>query len=110
MSRVVLVVDDDPAVLELVAEMLTELRSNYPTGQYGGFGRARTRSTYRIIADRYQHGRALQATNLQNKRLRPGLQPILISAQDMVGRGFPLLRKPFLQSELARVITETTGL
>jgi CheY-like chemotaxis protein len=45
----------------------------------------------------------------QAKRLRPGVKPVLVSGRETVGYGYPLLRKPLLQSDLAQVIRETTG-
>jgi len=43
------------------------------------------------------------------KRLRPRVKPILVSGREMDSRGFPLLRKPFSQDDLARLMEETTG-
>jgi len=85
MNRVALVVDDDPAVLELLAEMLEELGCEVLT--IAGFELAE-----------------------QAKRLRPGVKPILVSGRETDGYGYPLLRKPFLQNDLVRVLRETTGL
>jgi hypothetical protein len=44
------------------------------------------------------------------KRLRPGVKPILVSGRETDGYGYPLLRKPFLQNDLVRVMRETIGL
>jgi len=41
---------------------------------------------------------------------RPQLRVLLVSGLESDGRGFPLLRKPFSQSDLRRVLAETTGL
>jgi hypothetical protein len=43
------------------------------------------------------------------KRTRPGLQVILLSGRETDGRGFPLIRKPFKESDLTRAITQNTG-
>jgi hypothetical protein len=44
------------------------------------------------------------------KRRRPGLQAILLSGRETEGRGLPLIRKPFLETDLRRVMSKTTGL
>jgi CheY-like chemotaxis protein len=44
------------------------------------------------------------------KRLRPGLQVILLSGLEPDGHGMPLIRKPFLESDITRVMRQTTGL
>jgi CheY-like chemotaxis protein len=41
---------------------------------------------------------------------RPHLKVILLTGGTADSRGFPLLRKPFVQSDLRRVMAETTGL
>ena len=113
MSRVALVVDDDPAVLELVAEMLTQLGCEVITQQDSTAALVALAQDQRIellLTDINMPGIAGHELAKQAKRLRPGVKPILISARDGNGRGFPLLRKPFLQADLARVIRETIGL
>ncbi len=44
------------------------------------------------------------------KRVRDGLAVILISGREADSHGFPMIRKPFLQDDLRRVMKETTGL
>jgi FixJ family two-component response regulator len=44
------------------------------------------------------------------RQFRPELPVILLSGRETNSRGFPLLRKPFDQSDLRRVMAETTGL
>jgi two-component system, cell cycle response regulator CpdR len=41
---------------------------------------------------------------------RPKLRVLLVSGLESDGSGFPLLRKPFSQSDLRRVIEDTSGL
>jgi two-component system, cell cycle response regulator CpdR len=43
-------------------------------------------------------------------RVRNGLQVIQLSGRESDGHGFPLIRKPFLEADLRRVVIETTGL
>ena len=97
--RVALVVDDDPAVLELLAEMLVELGCEVITQQDSAAALA-------VLAQDQRIGQELAK---QAKRLRPGVKPILISGRETHGHGFPLLRKPLLQAELGRLIRETVG-
>jgi CheY-like chemotaxis protein len=132
MSRVVLVVDDDPAVLELLAEMLQELGCEVITQQDAAealtvlgeyfFNDTSTTDIYMpgvlgedqrieiLLTDINMPGIAGYELAEQAKRLRPGVKPILISGRETDGYGFPLLRKPFMQHDLARLMKETTGL
>ena len=113
MSRVALVVDDDPSVLELVAEMLGELGCEVITRQDSAEALAALGQDQRIeilLADINMPGIAGYELAKQAKRLRPGVKLILVSGRETDGHGFPLLRKPFLQNDLARVIRETAGL
>jgi two-component system, cell cycle response regulator CpdR len=112
MSRVVLVVDDDPAVLELLAEMLQELGCEVITQQDAAEALTVLREDQRIkilLTDINMPGIAGYELAEQAQRLRPGVQPILVSGRETGGYGYPLLRKPLLQSDLARVVKETTG-
>ncbi len=40
------------------------------------------------------------------KEMRPSLKVILLSGAESAPRGWPLLRKPFLQSDLVRVMSD----
>ena len=112
MSRVALVVDDDPAVLELLAEMLEELGCEVITQQDAAEALTVLGEDQRIeilLTDINMPGIAGYELAEQAKRLRPRVKPILVSGRETDGYGYPLLRKPLLQSDLARVIEETTG-
>ena len=41
---------------------------------------------------------------------RPGLQVIMLSGREIDGRGWPVVRKPFLEQDLAHIMKQTTGL
>jgi len=113
MNRVALVVDDDPAVLELLAEMLEELGCEVLTQQNAAEALTVLRNDRRIeilLTDINMPGIAGFELAEQAKRLRPGVKPILVSGRETDGYGYPLLRKPFLQNDLVRVLRETTGL
>ncbi len=44
------------------------------------------------------------------KEMRPGLKVVLLSGGETDPHGWPLLRKPFLQSDLTRVMADVGGL
>ena len=44
------------------------------------------------------------------KQMQPDLQVVLLSGREHEGYGFPIIRKPFLQSDLRRLMAATTGL
>ena len=113
MNRVALVVDDDPAVLELLAEMLQELGCEVITQQDASEALTVLREDRRIeilLTDINMPGIAGFELAEEAKRLRPGVKPILVSGRETDGYGYPLLRKPFLQNDLVRVMRETIGL
>ncbi|WGD56894.1 DNA ligase [Bradyrhizobium sp. CB1650] len=45
----------------------------------------------------------------QAARLRPDLRILLLSGREADGHGLPMLRKPFLQQDRARIMSQTTG-
>ncbi len=113
MAHRVLVVDDDVLVLEVVASMLEELGYETALARSGtdALGTiAKDQTIDVLIADMDMPGLngSILATCARN--FRPELPVILITGGAGNGRGFPLLRKPFAQSDLHRVMAETTGL
>jgi CheY-like chemotaxis protein len=112
MSRVALVVDDDQEVLELLAEMLEELGCEVIMQQDAAEALNVLREDRRIellLTDINMPGIAGYDLAEQAKRLRPGVKPVLVSGRETAGYGYPLLRKPLTQSDLARLIKKTTG-
>jgi CheY-like chemotaxis protein len=113
MARVALVVDDDPAVLELIAEMLGELGCEVITRQDAAEALVALEQDQRIeilLTDINMPGIAGYELAERATRLRPGVKPILVSGRETYSYGLPLLRKPFMQHDLARLMKETTGL
>ncbi len=113
MARRVLVADDDPLTRELVASMLEELGCETVTARSGAdaLGRlANERGVDLLIADINMPG--LSGTELAERArsFRPGIRILLLSGGASDSRGFPLLQKPFSQSDLQRVMAETAGL
>jgi two-component system, cell cycle response regulator CpdR len=113
MGRRVLVVDDDPLVLEAVGVMLEELgcetlRARSGTAALGTIANDQTIDV--LITDIQMPGLKGSELAARARQFRPELPVILLSGRETNSRGFPLLRKPFDQSDLRRVMAETTGL
>lgn len=92
MGRRVLVVDDDVLVLELLASMLNALGCDTLTARSG------TEALGTIAKDR-------TIEILISDLNMPGL-----AGSELAQRRFPVLRKPFGQTDLRRVMAEATGL
>jgi two-component system, cell cycle response regulator CpdR len=113
MSRRVLVVDDDALVLEVVASMLEELGCETLLARSGTEALrtiVKDQNIEILISDVDLPG--LKGTELaeQARNFRPELRVLLLSGRETNSRGFPLLRKPFAEPDLRRVMAETTGL
>jgi two-component system, cell cycle response regulator CpdR len=111
--RTVLVVDDEPLMLDLTAQMLEELGCESITARDRHEALAllkRGQAIDFMITDINMPGLTGYELAESARRLRPDLQVILLSGREADGRGLPLLRKPFLQTDLVRVMRETTGL
>jgi CheY-like chemotaxis protein len=113
MGRRVLVVDDDVLVLGLVAYMLADLGCDTLTARSAteALGTLANDQTIEIlISDINMPGLAGSDLAERARSYRPHLKVILLTGGTDDSRGFPLLRKPFAQSDLQRVMAETTGL
>ena len=112
MSRTVLVVDDDPHVLEVIAGMLEDLGCNVITARSGLEALDQLKRNQRIailITDINMpgmdgHELAERATNIS-----PELQVLQLSGRERRRDGFPMIRKPFSQEDLAITMQRTTG-
>ena len=83
MSRVALVVDDDPAVLDLLVEMLEDLGCEVITALNGTAALTALANDDRIEA----------------KGVRKDLNVILLSGRESDSHGLTMICKPFLQDE-----------
>jgi two-component system, cell cycle response regulator CpdR len=113
MRRVALIVDDDPLVLKIIADMLAELGCEVITRQDATEALATFEQDQRIeilVTDINMPGITGYELAQRAKRLRPRVTPILTSGREMDSHGLPFLRKPFMQDDLARLMKETTGL
>lgn len=113
MGRVILVVDDEPLVLEITASMLEDLGCEVVTAPSAkdALEKLSTHAHIEILItdvnmpemDGYQLANA--AT-----QMREHLKVIMLSGRQIDGRGYPIIRKPFLQENLKETIARTTGL
>ena len=113
MSRRVLVVDDEPLILERTASMLEDLGCEVVTADCGVDALAKLKTDKRIeilITDIQMPGLDGYELAEKAKRERPELQVIVCSARANSENGLALIRKPFTQEGLARVMARTTGL
>ena len=113
MPRRVLVVDDEPLILALTASMLEDLGCEVVTAGGGADALEKLKADRRIellVTDIQMPG--LDGYELAEKarRERPELQVIVCSGRANSESGLPLIRKPFTQEILARVMAHTTGL
>jgi CheY-like chemotaxis protein len=112
MSRVVLLVDDDPLVRAVVASMLEDLGCTAVTAACG-----RQAIDTLVADDRIEI--LITDVNMpdmdgfavaQAARMRKELKVIILSGRENDGRGFPLVRKRFLLGDLRRTMEQHTGL
>lgn len=112
MGRHVLVVDDDPLVLEITTAMLRELGCEPVPANSGQEALEKLSSQPEIdlmITDINMPG--IDGFDLAGlaTMLRESLSVVLLSGGETEARGFAFIRKPFREQELAKVIKNTTG-
>ena len=112
MSRVVLVVDDEPLVLAPTASMMEDLGCEVVTAANAPEALATLSADPRVeilITDINMPGMDGYELVEEAKRVREELAVILLSGREQDGSGFPLIRKPFLESD-QRTMAQHTGL
>jgi CheY-like chemotaxis protein len=112
MSHTVLVVDDDPDVLDVLASMLDDLGCEVITASSGAEALQALRSNTEIsalITDVNMPGMDGHELAERAIRVHPSLKVLQLSGREQRKGGFPLLRKPFTEADLARVMEQTTG-
>jgi len=112
-AKRVLVVDDDPLELSITAEMLEELGCDVRTARNGDDALTKIASDQKIeivITDINMPGMSGYDLVERVKQIRADVKFILLSGRESATHGLPLIRKPFLESDLKRVMSQTTGL
>jgi two-component system, cell cycle response regulator CpdR len=112
MSHTVLVVDDDADVLDVLASMLEDLGCRVELAHSGAEALdmlARNGDVSILITDINMPGMDGHELAERARRVRPTLKVLQLSGRERRRDGFPLLRKPFSEEELARVMQQTTG-
>jgi two-component system cell cycle response regulator CpdR len=107
MVRVVLVVDDEPLVLDLTADMLADLGFEVVTANGGRQALAKLVADPRIeilITDMNMPGMDGYQLAQEAKQIREGLQLIGLSGLQRTGCGFPIIGKPFRPDDLTRTM------
>ena len=113
MSRVVLLVDDDPLVRTVAALMLEDPGCTAVTAACGRHAINTLLADDRIeilITDVNMPDMDGFAVAQAATRMRKELKVIILSGREKDGRGFPLVRKPFLLGDLRRTMEQHTGL
>jgi two-component system, cell cycle response regulator CpdR len=113
MSRRVLVVDDDPLMLDVTAATLEDLGCDVVTADAGPVALEKLAADERIevlITDIQMPGMDGYELIEKARHRRPQLRVLACSGHPTFERGLPLIRKPFTQDRLARAMAKTTGL
>ena len=112
MSHFVLVVDDDPSVLEVVADMLEDLGCNVISADSGADALDHLKRNDQIsilITDINMPGMDGHELAERAKRIRPELKVLQLSGRERRRGGYPMIRKPFTEQDLASTMERTTG-
>jgi CheY-like chemotaxis protein len=113
MKHTVLVVDDDANVLDVIASMLEDLGCEVVCATSGSEALATLASNEEIsipITDINMPGMDGHELASRAVRIRPALKVLQLSGREPRRYAFPMIRKPFSEDDLARVMQETTGL
>src|SRR3954453_14511730 len=113
MSHLVLVVDDDPDVLEVLSDMLDDLGCEVLRATGGSDALEKLSSHERVsilITDINMPGMDGHELAERARRIRPELKILQLSGREPRRGGHPMIRKPFTEEDLAHVMQQTTGL
>ena len=113
MSHTVLVVDDDPAVLDVIIGMLEDLGCEVISAQNGPEALDQLGQNQEIsilITDINMPGMDGHELAELAKRIRPELKVLQLSGREPRRGGLPMIRKPFSFEELADVLQRTAGI
>ena len=113
MTHLVLVVDDNPDVLEVITEMLQDLGCEVTSATGGSEALEKLSDNKRIsilITDINMPGMDGHELAELARRIRPELKILQLSGREPRRGGLPMIRKPFTEEDLAHVMQQTTGL
>ena len=113
MRHTVLVVDDEPAVLDVIVGMLEDLGCQVISAQSGRDALDRLKQNQDIsvlITDINMPGMDGHELAELAKRARPELKMLQLSGREPRRGGLPMIRKPFSFEELAEILQRTTGI
>ena len=113
MSHTVLVVDDDPGVLDVIVDMLEDLGCEVISSRSGPDALERLKQNQHIsilITDINMPGMDGHELAELARRRRPELKILQLSGREPRRDGLPMIRKPFSFEELASTMQRTTGI
>jgi two-component system cell cycle response regulator CpdR len=113
MTRTVLVVDDDAAVLDVLVCMLEDFGCEVVCAHNGEEALetlTRQQNISILITDINMPGMDGYELSERATRIRPMLKVLQLSGRERRRDDFPMLRKPFSEEDLARVMQQTTGI
>lgn len=108
----VLIVDDEVSQRTGLAGMVNAWGMSADTASEGGeaLEKVASFSPDVIVTDLNMPGMDGYELAQKAAATRPGLQVIMLSGREIDGRGWPVVRKPFLEQDLAHTMKQTTGL
>jgi CheY-like chemotaxis protein len=113
MPHSVLVVDDDPTVLVVLEDMLEDLGCEVISAANGPDALdqlRRNESISILITDINMPGMDGHELAHRATAIRPELKVLQLSGREPRHGGFPMIRKPFTEEDLANTMRRTTGL
>ena len=113
MPRIVLVVDDEPLVLEVIALMLADIGCDVVTAANGKEALHKLTADDRIdilITDINMPGMDGYELAERATRMRERIKVIVLSGRGQKPTTFPFIQKPFLERDLKRTMAQHTGL
>jgi two-component system cell cycle response regulator CpdR len=108
----VLVVEDEVLILTLAASWLENLGCAVETAHNGNEALAKLSNGPRVdllITDINMPGLSGHTVAERAAHIQPGLKVVLVSGAETDSHGLPLIRKPFVEADLRKVIRDLTG-
>jgi two-component system cell cycle response regulator CpdR len=111
MTHTVLLVDDDAAVRDVVESMLQNIGCDVMSASSGSeaLELLRLHEQISILITDINMGMDGHELAERATRFRPALKVLQLSGRERRRDGFPMIRKPFTEDDLFRVMQQTTG-